>query len=315
MKLFSNIDLPEVERKISYQSNLFFIGSCFTENIGNLFKESYFCVQQNPLGIIFHPFGIEAFFQLVAKEKNTDKSLLLQTDSVWKTYQAHSSVNATSKDELIHLIESRLDETRAFLQQSTHIFISLGTAWGYFLNAASSNKFVVNCHKQPNHQFTKEIASVQALKESLQNSIQLIRQLTSAKIWFTISPVRHKKDGWTQNTRSKSHLFAALHECIDKSDDLHYFPAYEIMMDELRDYRFYDKDLVHPNSLAIEYLWEKIQTNFIDEASQKLLEQVEAYRKLHQHRPQHQANFENHIRKVEELKNKLTLQGVNIKDE
>lgn len=310
MNLFSKIDLPAVENKISYPSNLFFLGSCFAENIGNKFADLHFSTLQNPFGILFHPFGIEQFLSLVSGQTSLDENALVFYEETWKSYQAHSKLKAICKEDLLELMKLQLKKSKDFLASASHVFISLGTSWGYFKNEASAGKFVVNCHKQPNYLFEKKIASVKDLENSIQEIIRLISSLSQAKIWFTVSPVRHQKDGWTQNTRSKSNLISALHNALDIHPKIGYFPAYELLMDELRDYRFYAKDLLHPNELAIDYIWEKIATCYFNEATKTAIKKVDAYQKLKNHRSLGHHQDEHRKTKLSQLERELKALGI-----
>ncbi len=312
MSLFSKIDLPRVETKISYQSNLFFLGSCFSENVGDEFLKLHFSVLQNPLGILFHPFGIEQFLALVSGEKTIDNQLLLEHEGTWKSYQASSKLYAETEEELVKKLQTKVEKSKHFLANASHVFISLGTAWGYYLSNPFQQNFVVNCHKQPQSLFAKKIASANAIEASLLHSIRILQQLTKASIWFTVSPVRHQKDGWVQNTRSKANLFSALHNCLDIHPEIGYFPAYELMMDELRDYRFYGADLLHPNELGIRYIWKKIEASFVDEPTQKTIQQVVAYQKLKNHRSLTEKHAEKHRQKVKSMAQQLQKKGIPI---
>jgi hypothetical protein len=313
MNLYTKIDLPKVENQISYSSNLFFLGSCFAENIGNKFTDAHFSTLQNPFGILFHPFGIEQFLSLVSGETSVDENTLLFHEETWKSYQAHSKLKATTKEELLELMKLQLQKSKDFLASTSHVFISLGTSWGYYKKETPIDQFVVNCHKQPNYLFDKKIASVGDLEHSIQKIIHLISSLSKAKIWFTVSPVRHQKDGWTQNTRSKSNLISALHNTLDSHTKVGYFPAYEVMMDELRDYRFYARDLLHPNELAIDYMWKHIETCYFSEATKTAIKKVSAYQKLKNHRrlSQHQDELRNS--KLAQLESELKALGISSK--
>lgn len=167
------------------------------------------------------------------------------------------------------------------IQEATHIIITLGTAWAY--RNKKSDRFVANCHKVPQKEFSKELISVNALAESLGNIMELVGSVNkNVRFVFTVSPIRHLKDGFVENQRSKAHLLTSVH---DLQGDPLYFPAYEIMMDELRDYRFYATDMVHPNSLAIDYIWEKFKYVWISEGAYPVMEKVAEVQKGLMHRP------------------------------
>ncbi|NDV16848.1 GSCFA domain-containing protein [Muricauda sp. TY007] len=283
MELQTKIPLTPNDNPIDYQSKLVLLGSCFVENIGA--KLDYFQFQklQNPFGILFHPLAIENLVQRAIAGKNYQQEEIFEQDGIWRCFDAHSDLRSTSSEELLHLLNQRLRETKTSLETSSHIIITLGTAWVYEHN--SSSKTVANCHKVPQKQFTKKLLSVTEIESSLNNLVRMIQKVNpKAQIIFTISPVRHLKDGFVENQQSKAHLFAALHQII-KGHSVSYFPSYEIMMDELRDYRFYDKDMVHPNELAVDYIWQKFKSVWIAKNTYLIMDKVDAVQKGLMHRP------------------------------
>ena len=287
MKLQTKIPLTPSDNPIDYQSKLVLFGSCFAENIGA--KLDYFKFQQlqNPFGILFHPLAIENLVQRAIEDKIYQQDEIFEQDGIWRCFDAHSDLRSASAEELLNLLNQRLKETKISLETSSHIIITLGTAWVYENNV--SGKIVANCHKVPQKEFTKKLLSVAEIESSLQNVIALIQKVNpNAQIIFTISPVRHLKDGFVENQRSKAHLIMAVHSLLSsraQSRELSYFPSYEIMMDELRDYRFYGKDMVHPNELAVDYIWERFKSVWIDGGAYLVMDEVEAVQKGLQHRP------------------------------
>ncbi len=292
---------------IDYNSNILLLGSCFVENIGD--KLSYFKFQsfQNPFGILFQPKAIETLISKAINQKEYTEEDIFFYNEQWHCFETHSKISNTSKAELLKQLNQQLNLTALQLNNSTHIIITLGTAWVYrFLE---SNKLVANCHKVPQKQFRKELLSVDAILESLQNSIALIRSVNSkASIIFTVSPVRHIKDGFIENTQGKAHLISAIHKI--SNHQLIYFPSYEIMMDELRDYRFYAEDMLHPNQTAINYIWEKFQDVWISNETFKIMDAVAAVQKGLQHKA-FNPNSEAHkkfLQNLEEKKKQLQAQ-------
>ena len=174
-------------------------------------------------------------------------------------------------------------ETKRSLETTSNIIITLGTAWVY--RHIASKKIVANCHKVPQKEFQKELLITDEIKTSLENCMALVKKVNpNAQFIFTVSPVRHLKDGFVENQRSKAHLITALHQMIN-GNDVSYFPAYEIMMDELRDYRFYGKDMLHPNELAVDYIWEKFRSVWISPDCLSVMEEVDSIQKGLMHRP------------------------------
>lgn len=249
-------------------------------------KLDYFKFQNllNPFGILFHPLAIENLITYAINEKEYHENDIFFLNEQWHCYDAHSKFSNTSKEALLNNLSKNLRSTHQYLKDVTHVIITLGTAWVY--RQIASDSVVANCHKVPQKQFAKELLSVEEVSGSIQAIISLIRSVNpKAAIIFTVSPVRHLKDGFVENAQSKAHVLAAVHEVIEPRQSIHYFPSYEIMMDELRDYRFYDTDLVHPNALAVEYIWEKFQKVWIANEALKTMEDVDEIQKGLLHRP------------------------------
>ena len=282
MQLQTKIPLSKAAHQIDYNSRLLLVGSCFAENMGD--KLAYFKFQevQNPFGILFHPSAIE---NLVSRAVNRQMYLADEVfflNGRWQCFDAHSVLSTASRDELLQNLNGGLDIALSQIGKASHIIITLGTAWAY--RYKKSDQLVANCHKVPQREFSKELISVASIAESLRNVIELARSVNkNIKFIFTVSPVRHLKDGFVENQRSKAHLLTAIHTLLDSGG--FYFPAYEIMMDELRDYRFYGTDMVHPNSLAIDYIWEKFKYVWISESAYQVMEQVAEIQQGLVHRP------------------------------
>ncbi|WP_271406243.1 GSCFA domain-containing protein [Tenacibaculum soleae] len=268
--------------KIDYNSKLLLLGSCFSENIG--YKLAYYKFQsnQNPFGILFHPKAIECLItKVINQEKYTENDIFFHNER-WHCFDTHSSLSSSDKSELLNILNNAITTTFNELKNATHIILTLGTSWVY--REISSDKIVANCHKVPQKKFLKELLSVDEISESLDAIVQLIKSINKkAIILFTVSPVRHLKDGFIENQRSKAHLLSAIHE-IQNGHDVSYFPSYEIMMDELRDYRFYKEDMIHPSSTAIDYIWEKFIEVWISENSLQTMKDVDSIQKRIAHR-------------------------------
>lgn len=286
MKLQTQIPLTKANYQIDYSSQLLVLGSCFSENIGVKLNYFKFRTVQNPFGILFHPLAIENLIARAVKKEFYREDELFFLNDRWHCFDAHSGLSDTSKEKLLGNLNSQLGITEKQLRQATHILITLGTAWTYKKN--KTGETVANCHKVPQKEFDKHLLSEDEIAISLQQMLHQIETINkNAQLIFTISPVRHLKDGFTENQKSKSHLITALHEVLSISSlgarEL-YFPSYEIMMDELRDYRFYTRDLVHPNDLAIDYIWEKFQQVWISDAVKGPMKKVAEVQKGLRHR-------------------------------
>lgn len=290
MKLQTQIPLTKQSKNlIDYHSNVFLLGSCFVENMGE--KLSYFKFQNsiNPFGILFHPKAIETFItKAINKTSYSEKDIFFYNEQ-WHCFDAHSKLSNSSKEALLHNLNGAIESTNKQIHESTHVIITLGTAWVYrFLE---SNQLVANCHKVSQKQFAKELLSVEAITQSLETIVNSIRSINSkASIIFTVSPIRHIKDGFIENTQSKAHLITAIHQIVNNQSSIgnhqsSYFPSFEIMMDELRDYRFYDEDMLHPNQTAINYIWEKFQEVWVSSEAIKTMKLVDEVQKGLQHKP------------------------------
>lgn len=314
MKLQTTIPLqPQQHNQIDYNSSVLLLGSCFVENIGN--KLDYFKFQnlQNPFGILFQPLAIEKLItNAVNEQKYTEDDIFFHNEQ-WHCYDAHSKLSNVSKEDLLTDLNKQIDLTAKQLNSSSHIIITLGTAWVY--RHIETDTLVANCHKVPQKKFLKELLSVDEISESLQSTIELIRSVNQkASILFTVSPVRHLKDGFVENTQSKAHLIAAIHQVVEPRHHLHYFPSYEIMMDELRDYRFYAEDMIHPNQTAIHYIWEKFQSVWISKNAIEIMDAVDHVQKGLQHKsfnPNSEAHLQ-FLQKLEEQKAQLSLKTPHI---
>ncbi|CDF80541.1 GSCFA family protein [Formosa agariphila KMM 3901] len=287
MKFFTEIPIQQqTENQIDYQSKVLLLGSCFVENIGQKFDFFKFKNLQNPFGVLFQPKAIEHLITHAIKGKvYTEDDLFLQNE-LWHCYQAHSKLSGIDKTEVLNGLNVALQHTKHYLESATHIVITLGTAWVY--RHLESNTIVANCHKVPQKAFKKELLSSVEILESLQHMLDEIAAVNpKANVIFTVSPIRHTKDGMVENTRSKSHLISAIHQLVEinKKHQLYYFPSYEIMMDELRDYRFYASDLIHPNQVAIDYIWDKFKASWLSSTTTSLMKEVQIIQNGLHHKP------------------------------
>lgn len=284
MQFRTQIPILKSSNPIDYNSKIISIGSCFTENMAGKFDYFKFQNQTNPFGIIFNPVSIERVIERVVKEELfTEKDIFFHNER-WHCYEVHSDLSNSDKEELLETLNKAIEVTHKYLTEASHIIITLGTSWVY--RNIESNEIVANCHKVPQKQFSKELLSVDVLQKSIHHTINLIKAFNpDIKFIFTISPVRHIKDGFTENQLSKSHLFTALHKTINyQLPTINYFPSYEIMMDELRDYRFYSEDMIHPAAVAIDYIWHKFSENYIAENSISIMQEVSEIQKGLRHR-------------------------------
>lgn len=303
MKLQTQIPLKKQQHyQIDYNSKLFLVGSCFSENIGQKLSYYKFQTQQNPLGILFHPKAIENLIEKAVNETVFTETDIFELNERWHSFAAHSNVSTANKILLLENLNNAVQLTTQQITNATHIVITLGTAWVY--RHIASDKIVANCHKVPQKHFLKELLSVEEIAESLDSICSLIKVVNpTTSILFTVSPVRHIKDGFVENQRSKSHLIAGIHQIVEPRKQLFYFPSYELMMDELRDYRFYKDDMIHPNETAIQYIWEKFLETWFSNDTYDTLKEVEEIQKGLAHKP-FNPNSEAHLKFLNKLTDK-----------
>ncbi len=235
--------------KIDHTQKIFLIGSCFAENIGQLLSEHKFKCLINPYGILFNPISIANCLDAILSG-STDTTHIIETNGLVQSYQCHGSIHETSKDALTEKINTINEEALDFLKHTDHLIITLGSAHGY--RHTELNSIVANCHKQPGRLFEKVLISIEESVNRLSHSIdKLLKINPSIHISITVSPVKYLKDGLEANALSKSVLLLSANE-LSRTKGAHYFPAYELVSDDLRDHRFYKEDLAHPNELAIQ---------------------------------------------------------------
>jgi hypothetical protein len=308
MKFRTEIALSKQEPSLNYNSKTFLIGSCFAENISDKLNYFKFTYLLNPFGILFHPVAIENAFRDIIKKRIYHQNNLYFHNDLWQSFNHHSAFSSTSKEEVLENINQSNQKAFSFLKEATHIVISLGTAWVY--EFTEQQELVANCHKIPQKRFTKRLLSLLEIEKSIQSIITLITEFNPAvTIIFTVSPVRHLSNGIVENSQSKAMLLTAIHQVINQKN-AHYFPSFEIMMDDLRDYRFYKSDMIHLNELAIDYIWGHFKKSWIDEKSHHLMAAIDDVQKALQHRPfnenspKHQVFLKNLQQKIEKLSSK-----------
>jgi len=272
--------------------------------MGNKFDYFKFQSTINPFGIIFNAVSLEKLIRRVVENRTFTENDIFFHNELWHCYEVHSELSNPDKEVFLSNLNLTLESTQRHITSLTHCIITLGTSWMY--RNIESKEIVANCHKVPQKQFTKELLSINQTEESLQNIVSLIHSLNpNCNFIFTVSPVRHIKDGFTENTLSKAHLIAAIHKTITHHPSpIIYFPAFEIMMDELRDYRFYAEDMLHPNQTAIDYIWMQFFENYISESVFGLMNEIGSIQKGLQHRP-FNPNTESHQKFLNQLDLKI----------
>jgi len=301
MQFRTQIPIPLSNFPIDYNSGVVSLGSCFAENIGAKFDYYKFRCTTNPFGVIFNIVSIARILErAVQSEYFTDADVFFFNER-WNCYEVHSGLSHSDKVQFLQNLNALLDRTRTDLLQATHVIFTLGTSWAY--QHITSGKIVANCHKVPQQQFRKILLSSEENTLNLQQCFHLITSVNpDVRFLVTVSPVRHSKDGFVENQLSKAHLISAVH----KISDLEYFPSYEIMMDELRDYRFYSEDMLHPNQIAIDYIWERFTQTFISPKASEVLHEIDSIQKALSHRP-FNPDSASHRKFLEKLSGKIAL--------
>lgn len=291
--------------KINHQQNLLLIGSCFTEQIGTKLASHKFSVLDNPNGILFNPISITKCISSYIDNKQYSESDLFYQNECWNSWEHHSRFSHPDKNICLKGINESQSVAHDFFKKADWLLITLGSAFVYQLD---NDTVVANCHKVPTDKFVKKLLSVKEVFTNLQKMFDKALTFNPAiKIILTISPVRHLRDGFIENNRSKATLIQAVHELVDKNSNCFYFPAYELIIDDLRDYRFFAEDMVHPNYAATNYVWEKFIATCIDEPSQQLMKEIAVIVAAKNHKPfnptsqQHKKFLQTNLEKLKKL--------------
>ena len=269
---------------ISYRDKILLIGSCFSEEIGDKMKELKFNILQNPNGILYDPMSISEALLSYIDNKPVVEDDLFELNGLWNSWSHHSIFSGVNKKEVLSKINQSQSAAHFFLKEANLLIITLGTSYQYQFK--KNNQPVANCHKAPSLFFKKILLPVEETTFSLLEILNKLKIFNPGlKIIFTISPVKHVKDGVIENNRSKARLIEAAHTLIKKKENVFYFPSYELVTDVLRDYRFYKNDLVHPNDTAIDFVFEKFCNVLLNDEGKKILDRIRMIRNGVNHRP------------------------------
>jgi GSCFA family len=306
MNFFSNIDIKPLPQPISYEHKILLIGSCFTEHIGNNLYDLKFNALQNPNGILFEPASVCKSLTGYLDNKQYSGEELSYQNELWQSWDHHSRFSNPDKEMALEGINQSQQKAHEFIKEADWLIITLGSSFVYRLK--ENNSFVANCHKAPGTSFDKYLIPIAEQIELLDNTIhRLFYSNPKLKIIFTVSPVRHLRDGVVENNRSKARLIETVHHLVSKFDRLFYFPAYELVIDVLRDYRFYDIDLAHPNYAATQFVMEHFSEFAFDEDTKKLMKEIKQlviarnHKAFHPGSNQHQQFLKQQYAKAEAL--------------
>ena len=301
MDFFTKIDIPAIDWQIDYNSHVAFFGSCFADNISAQFAARKFKVLVNPFGTVYNPLSIAMQIKAIANKQVFGGPEVFQdmrpdragNSAPWHCWDAHGSLSATTREECVAKLNEASAHALEFLQKTDVAFITLGTSFVYFLKDIGAA--VSNCHQQNPNLFIRKMISVDHVVAALKSIVQDLQKIKrDMRIVFTVSPLRHLSDGAHANTLSKATLQLAINKIIEKQDftthtteaAVQYFPSYEIVMDELRDYRFYDSDMIHLSKIAENYIFERMTEAYCDSKTRDNIKQVEKFLKSANHRIQ-----------------------------
>lgn len=285
MELYTRISIPQATFTFSQQEPILLLGSCFAENISKKLEENKFITDTNPFGTLYNPASIAEAIKSLLEPKPFTCTHLFLYEGMYHSFAHHSRFSAVSETECLERINNRFMSSAAYLKTASRLIITFGTAYVYRLK--SSGQIVSNCHKLPEKRFDRQRLSVEEIVSDWKKLLPALwAHNRTLKLLFTVSPIRHWKDGAQGNQLSKATLLLAIDRLQQAfPEQVAYFPAYEILMDELRDYRFYADDMLHPSPLAIDYIWQRFTESMLSKEAQALLKEWEEIRKAIQHKP------------------------------
>ncbi len=280
MDFMAPINIAKLPQPIAYGNKILLIGSCFTEHIGNALAGYKFEVLQNPHGILFEPASVRHSLISYVENRRYTETDLFYLNELWNSWHHHSRFSGMDKEAVLQNINAAVEQAHHFLKDTDWVIITLGSAFSYILSSNNLQNerhdlHVANCHRAPGQWFYKKLLGIEEIIAAMDNTYHRLRAFNpKVNILFTVSPVRHLRDGVIDNNRSKARLIEVVHHLVDKFPGVYYFPAYELVIDVLRDYRFYDVDMAHPNYPATEFVLEKFTEACIDGNSQLLMKEV-----------------------------------------
>ena len=284
MKFRTEIEISLFDFKIGHQDRLMMVGSCFTENISKKMESAGFSVCTNPSGIVYNPASISNNIQAILQNKKYVVADLFEHQGLYHSFEHHGRFSGISAEDCVAKMNKEIENANDYLKTASILIITFGTAFAYTLK--STGEIVANCHKLPEKMFCRKRLSVSEIIDEWDNLIALCQKYNpELKMLFTVSPIRHWKDGAHENQLSKSTLLLAIDELIKQNNQCYYFPSYELVMDDLRDYRFYADDMLHPSDLAVDYIWEKFSQSFFNKKTITLIDEWQKIQQALSHKP------------------------------
>ncbi|MBV9988758.1 MAG: GSCFA domain-containing protein [Chitinophagaceae bacterium] len=315
MKFHFEFDIKKPQRPIQHPQKLLLVGSCFTENIGEKLRKHKFDTLENPNGILFNPISVAEALEAYIDDVKINAADIFEHNESWHSWKHHSRFSGVSPEACIAGINASTAKAHRYLKTTDHLMITLGSAWIYTLTSeapqAIPGSVAANNHKAPASWFAKRLLGADEIYRLLHDTVGRLLQFNPhLQVIFTISPVRHLREGVIENNRSKAALIQAVHQLVAESDQLYYFPAYELVIDDLRDYRFYAEDLVHPNYQATQYVWEKFADACMTAETRLLMKEIAEINLARQHKPfnaqtaQHRKFLDSYRAKTKELQDR-----------
>lgn len=294
MEFLLPLPITAPEQKIAYTDQILLTGSCFTEHVGDYLRDLKFSVLQNPNGILFDPFSVAESLRSYVNPTQQEPDTLLYLNELWQSWKHHSRFSHMDKRECLAAIAASRSAAQQKLLQAKWLIITLGSAFSYRLTAQAvaegkcgyEGMPVANCHRAPASWFHRQLMETETIYGEMKQTFEAIRAVNPGlHILLTVSPVRHIRDGVMENNRSKARLIEAVHRLVENDSRTAYFPSYEIVIDILRDYRFYDIDLVHPNYAATRYVMEQFMAHYVTAEAFQLSGEIQQVVQARRHRP------------------------------
>lgn len=309
MKFRTELEIDKFDFEINHYDNILTIGSCFAENIATYFNNNRFNVLGNPFGVLYNPISIYNSIKFVVEKKVFTTTDLIQHHGEWHSFYHHSDFSSNDIEQILERINTNIELTNKFLASANYVIITFGTSYVY--RYLKNDLIVSNCHKIPQKEFEHFRLSTADVSSTISKTVEVIQKINpNAKFILSVSPVRHWKDGANNNQLSKANLLLGINEFLNNKSNCYYFPSYEIVMDDLRDYRFYKEDLVHPNKIATNYIWEKFSNSIFSDECLQTIKEVGKVSVAKKHKIRNENSIENQIfitntiKKIENLKEK-----------
>ncbi len=285
MNFRTPVEISNRNSRIKYSSKILSLGSCFSVHMSNRLRESKYQILQNPFGITFNPISMHSCIKSCISGNSLLEEKIFPVEDLWVHHDFHGSFSHPDRIIAINNMNKALHSAHHFIQDLDWVIITLGTDFVYSLD----NIVVNNCHKRPQTLFKRRLLTVEEIKTALFSIVESLQKFSSKKVEFvfTLSPVRHLKDGLVSNLKSKSSCLLAIHDLVDTVEEASYFPAYEILMDELRDYRFFENDMLHPSSVATDYIYQKFENHYLSDEDRALRSNVEKLMRSYKHKGLH----------------------------